>query len=181
MTINNAYAVPSWIGTTPYNADSLGLQASEVWLAGESDERQLLDAVLCPAGEWRVSVVGDVTLAAYWGSKGNKRIVSMDAPMMASFPGQVTITAKPRTGAGATAIATISPACTGYRTDFRRFVVHPGGAPIPLEPIWAFYQALTASVLTVRGTAVNVPALARFPLITGTSLDSGAGYLEFTP
>jgi hypothetical protein len=181
MTINNAFVVPSEIQTTPYNPSSLALQASEEWLAGQTDQRQLVDAVLNDAGAWRVSIVGDVVISATWGSKGTRKLVQMDAPLIASFPGQVTITAVPRTSAGARAVATLAPSWTGYLTDFRRLLVHPGGAAIPFEPDWSHYHALTASVVNVRATAVAVPALSRIPLISGSELVSGAGYLEFTP
>jgi hypothetical protein len=181
MTINDALVVPSWIEGRPYNPDTLGLQAREEWAAGETEGRPVVDAQLNTSGAWRVSIVGDVVLSAKWGSKGTKHLTNMDAPLMGVFPGQVSITAAPRTSDGASCIVTLAPAWTGYLTDFRRFIVHPGGAPTPLEPVWSHYQALTASVIDVRGTAVAVPALSRMPLVSGSSHVSGAGYLEYTP
>lgn len=180
---NRQFAQPPWaiVPTSPYNPETLGLQARQEWNAGETDERPVVDAQLNESGAWRVSVVGDLVLSATWGSRANKFLVNMDAPCMAVFPGQVTITARPRTSGGATCLTTLAPAWTGYLTDFRRLTVHPGGGPVPLEEIWSHYQALTASVVDVRGTNVNVPALSRLPLISGSSLVSGAGYLEYTP
>lgn len=181
--MNRQFAQPPWgiVPTSPYNPETLGIQSRETWLPGETDERPVIDAQLNESGAWRVSVVGDLVLSASWGSKTSKALTNMDAPCMAVFPGQVTITARPRTSGGATCLTTLAPAWTGYLTDFRRLTVHPGGGPVPLEEIWSHYQALTASVVDVRGTNVNVPALSRLPLISGSSLVSGAGYLEYTP
>jgi hypothetical protein len=179
MTINNAMVVPAWSGAgQSSNADSFGFQAREVWVAGETDSRPILSCMAHQGGSWRVSVVGDLTIDAIWGSLGTRRLVTMDTPLVATFAGKVDLSARPRTDQGASAIVTVAPAWSGELRDFRRLIV---GAGQPIEPDWSTYRALTASVVNIRGTVVNVPALSTVPLVSGSVLTSGTGYLEFTP
>lgn len=176
--INNAYVVPPPAGSRPYEPDRLGLQASEVWSPGQTDQRAIVDAALNGAGAWRVTVVGDVVLQLAWGSNGNRREVEVDAPLVGVFAGQVTITARPREAeSGAWATATLAPSWGNDRHDVRLFVA--GALAVP--PVWSWYQALAASVVSVRGTSVNLAPGERLPLVSGSQVVSGAGYLELTP
>lgn len=175
-------AVPSALpGGHSLERAGYGLQSTEAWAAGEVDERPVIDTVPHPdAGAWRVSIVGDVTLRVEWGSGPNKTIADMDSPAAMILPGQCTVYAKPRTGAGARVRVTLAPSWSGLQHDFRRLVDATAGA-IAIDPEFGFYQALTASTVSVRGTAVAVPALAILPLVSGSTLTAGVGYLEFIP
>lgn len=179
MTINNAMVVPpAFGGGQSSNADSFGFQSRESWDVGKIDERPILSCMAHPVGgSWRVTIVGDLKVKAIWGSLGTRNLVEMDAPVIATFPGKVDIFVCPRTDQGATALVTVAPAWSGEQRDFRRLVTTPQNIPDD----FAIYRALTASVVTVRGIAVNVPALATLPLVSGSVLTSGTGYLEFTP
>lgn len=179
MTINNAMVVPpAFGGGQSSNADSYGFQSKETWEPGNTDERPVLSCMAHDAGAWRVTIVGDLIVKAIWGSLGTRNLVQMDAPVIATFPGKVDIFVRPRTGDGASALVTVAPAYSGEQRDFRRLVAGPN-LPIPAD--FAVYRALTASVVDVRGTAVAVAALATLPLVSGSVLTSGTGYLEFTP
>lgn len=174
----NMLVPPSAVQADPNPPSTWGVQSTCVWEPGDTSVLPILDARHCNEGGWRVSLVGDVKVQAVWGTMGNRRVLDFDAPLFAQFTGQVALYVRARVvEAGARATVTLAPATSGFDNDFRRLVTDAG----PLDDAYSDYQALTASVVTIRGTAVNVPALSKVPLVSGSVLTSGVGYVRFTP
>jgi len=173
----NAYVPRGEFAADPNPPSTWGIQATCSWEAGNTRELPILDGRHCPEGGWRLTLVGDVKVKAVWGTMGNREVAEFDAPVIAQFTGQVSLYVKPRTENGAQATVSLAPATSGFENGFRRLLTTTG----PLDESYSAYQALTASVVTIRGNAVNVPALSKVPLVSGSVLTSGIGYVEFSP
>ncbi len=159
-----------------------GLQSSELWAPGEHDSRQICDMTLA-AGMWRVSVFGSqyLTLNVVFGTSKAKEIKGLRAPLRMCVAGQLAIYAAPApsdTGAfvGAHAMVTCTPV-TGARDSDARMLVT---APANLSPDAARFRALTSSSVRIDNL-IDVPIAVGnvLPLIAGSVLTLGTGYLEF--
>lgn len=153
-----------------------GTQQKATWKVGQTDARQVCDALKCDA-LWRLSVHGNVTVKISYGTQGTREI-SLQAPVVLTIPGQFTATATPNDGNGAECVVTLTQATAGARAIARRFVAAPAG-DVTLDPDAVDFFALVASTLTVSGQAVAVPALAIVPLVSGAVLHTGSGFQEF--
>ena len=149
----------------------VGEQYSAAWQAGEVDQRPLLDIVRADC-LWRVTVVGAVSLAITYGTRGTIRLSGVLAPFSADLPGSVTVLATPLR-AGASAVVTCSPV-SGSSDPVARVVVPVG--PIPVQ-VGAF-TALVPSVLTIAGQAVSLPSGQRIIVLADSDVISGAGVGE---
>lgn len=155
-----------------------GEQSTADWAAGESDDRPVLDLPL-GMSVWRIGLYGvNVVFRVVYGTKANKIIEGLASPALLSIPGQCAVYARPLDPeVAASARVTATPATAGGNSA--RYIVDTAGAA--LDPDAAHFQALTASTVTIRGIAVAVPVLGVVPLVAGSVLTAGSGYLEFNP
>lgn len=158
-----------------------GLQASETWDVGQKDERQLCDQLLA-ASLWRLSIFGSrhIEFDIQYGTSKARNIRHILPPVLLFVPGQLVVTARPLatdTGQyiGAYALVTCTP-CSSSRESEARYVMN-GPGPLPDEA--ARFRALSASVVTIADNAVPLAAGGWIPLIAGSVLTSGTGYVEF--
>jgi hypothetical protein len=155
-----------------------GTQQRAVWQPGATDARQVCDA-LKPQSLWRFSVFGRVSVTLDYGTQANRGIVNLLAPLVITIPGQFTATATPLDAEGVEAVVTLTQATAGARS-LARNVLNAGAGPALAFDLGAVsYVALTASTLTISGVAVVVPALGIVPLVSGSVLNTGAGFQEF--
>lgn len=154
-----------------------GIQQFKVWAPGNTVPEQVLDTRRADA-LWRVSAFGNVLLTLGYGTTKRRAIVDLQAPLVMTVPGQLTLTARPRDNQGATCVVTLTEATAGSISNARKFVVR-GGADVALDDGALRYFALTNSTLTISGAAVVVPALAIVPLVVGSVLTGGSGFQEF--
>ena len=156
-----------------------GTQQRAVWHAGENDERQVLDITKAQA-LWRVSLFGPFSVTIQYGTQGTHQILSLLAPVVMTFPGQVTITAKPLSAEGErVCVVTLTQATAGARSIARKLANAGAGPAVTLDPDAVDFFALNACTLTISGVAVAVPALSVVPLVSGSVLNTGAGFQEF--
>ncbi len=153
-----------------------GTQQSATWDVGDGTPRQLCD-VTKAAALWRLSVFGAVRVTIAYGTSKNRDIVRLLAPVVITLPGQFTVTAEPtNTGVGATAVVTLTQATAGALSQARKFVA---GGPVALDDGAVRFVALAAASLTISGVVVAVPTLSTVPLVAGSVLTSGSGFMEF--
>lgn len=155
-----------------------GTQQRAVWAAGQTDARQVCDA-LKPQALWRFSCFGRVSLTIDYGTQANRAILNLLAPVVLTIPGQFTATATPIDDAGAEAVVTLTQATAGARGIARRLLDAGAGPALALDVGAVSFFALNACTLTISGVAVVVPALAVVPLVAGSLLNTGAGFQEF--
>jgi hypothetical protein len=156
--------------------DRCGQQNLETWAAGDSGSRPLLE--LQPNGElWRISVVGDLLVELTWGTSSRRRLV-LDAPILADLPGFVSVIATPRTSGGATGQVTATRSSGAGPQELRRFVAGP---VLALDDQATRFVALAASTVTVRALAVVLAVGDSIPLVSGSVLTAGSGFVEYTP
>lgn len=153
-----------------------GTQVYHRWQPGETDERQVLDALKTSA-LWRVSVFGRVFVRVTYGTNFTRQLL-LRAPVVMTAPGQLNLVAYPIDGAGASCEVTLTQA-TADKTNVARLLV--SGPNAPLSPSAVQFVALTASQLTIAGIATAVPALSTVPLVPDSVLVSGDGFQEFEP
>ncbi len=152
-----------------------GQQQKEVWAAADQIARPLLDAE--PNGElWRLSVIGDVLITVAWGT-GARRVLELDAPLVADLPGYVSVIAAPRTSGGATAQVTLTRSSGAGPQEMRRAILVPGA----LHDDATRFVAFVASTVTIRGVGVVLAPGESIPLVSGSVLTAGSGFQEFTP
>lgn len=154
-----------------------GIQSFRQWAAGELDARQVLDVRKADA-LWRISIVGNVIATFDYGTSHNRALLALQAPVVITIPGQVTVTATPRDDLGTTCVVTLTQATAGALSNARKFVAR-GAVDVALDEAACRYFALTASTLTISGAAVVVPALSVVPLVAGSVLTAGSGFQEF--
>lgn len=154
-----------------------GIQQFVNFLPGDVVPKQVIDTRRSEA-LWRVSVFGNVLLNLAYGTTKKREIFGLQAPLVITVPGQLTVTATPRDDAGTTCIVTLTYATAGAIANARKFVAR-AGVDVPLDAGAVRYFALTASTLTISGAAVVVPALQLVPLVAGSVLTGGSGFQEF--
>jgi hypothetical protein len=154
-----------------------GIQARHTWTAGQTDERQVIDI---PRGEflWRISIFGRVRVRVDYGTKANRHLLNLLAPVVMGIPGQCTVRAVPLDSEGAEVDATLTLA-TGTAQAQARNVVDATLAAVPFELDAVRFVALSASTASISGLLVAVPALATVPLVAGSVLLTGSGFQEF--
>lgn len=155
-----------------------GTQQAPTWLPGETDARQVCDA-LKPGALWRLSVFGRVRVTIGYGTQGTRAILRLLAPVVITLPGQFTATAEPLNAEGAACVVALTQATAGARSVARVFVDAAAGPAVALDDGAVDFWALTASTLTISGAAVAVPALSIVPLVAGSVLNTGSGFQEF--
>lgn len=166
---------PGWNGNTGV---IYGTQQFAIWKPGDVGSRQVCDAMK-PEALWRFSAFGPVRITIDYGTQGSRKLLSLQAPVVLTIPGQFTATATPLNGTGERVCAvTLTQATAGARAIARNFVDAGGGA-VALDQGAVDYWALTASTLTISGAAVAVPALSIVPLVSGSVLNTGSGFQEF--
>jgi hypothetical protein len=158
-----------------------GFQASERWpAAGQREQRQLLSAELAVC-LWRVTVIGsNVTVSLRYGTKASLVLEGLQPPLRIVVPGLVELYATPVTpDVDAEAHATLTPAHSGIgEADARIFIT--GAQNIPANAVR--FRATAASTVSIGGlSACVLTATQVIPLIEGSSLTAGSGYLEFDP
>jgi hypothetical protein len=132
---------------------------------------------------WRVTVFGPENMTAdlLYGTKANLRVSGLALPFRASVPGQVQVICKPVSAHDDEKLevrASATPATSGGLIELCSIITR-GGADVPFDPLAFRFTALTACTLTIRGTAVVVPALSSVRLVAGSVLTAGTGYQEF--
>lgn len=162
-----------------------GLQTSETWQVGQNDDRMIVDSILSPH-LWRVSVFTTswVRLDIKYGTSRGLNILDVEGPLIFYAPGQISVNAHPVPAGeqgliGGTAWATLTPVTSAGISNCRKLI---GGAqPIP-DNAARFYALDAATVQLGAGGPAVVLALGQFvPLVAGSSLVGGDGYLEFDP
>lgn len=157
-----------------------GIQALAQWPVGDAGLPVDVIDVTRATSLWLVHVEGDVLIDLTWGTKATLTLAGLSSPARFAVPGQLTVTARPRLpGPVLTEVkckVTLTPINGGSCCQIlRQFFNTPGAIP---DAAAAFF-ALSASVLTVAGVPVAVPALSRVPLSSGATLTSGDGFLEY--
>lgn len=161
---------------------SYGVQSLATWAEGESDTKQVIDTLRAGA-LWRISVFGEVLVNVHYGTQANRHILELQAPVVMTLPGQVSIevrpVAVPGEGESVSCEVTLTQATAGARPHARKLADASGGV-VALDDGAVSFTALTASTLTISGiSAVAVPALSTVPLVAGSTLDTGSGFQEF--
>lgn len=154
-----------------------GIQVFGIWAPGDVVPKDLIDVTRADA-LWRISAFGNVTLTLGYGTTRKRSIVAMQAPLVMTVPGQLTLIATPRDDLGTSCTVTLTEATAGAVSNARKFVAR-GATNVALDDGAVRYFALTASTLTISGAAVVVPALSFVPLVAGSVLTSGSGFQEF--
>lgn len=156
----------------------VGEQSSQDWRPGETDDRPVLDLPLSMS-VWRIGIFGEnVVVRVIYGTKANKQIVGLATPALLTIPGQCSIYAKPLNPEAAASVRVSATPATAGASSCRYIAVGPN---LALDPDAAFFRALTASTVTIRGTAVALAVLDVVPLVSGSVLTAGSGYVEFNP
>lgn len=174
---------PAW--ETPHGSGNVGekygTQSRGSWATNDDQEKPIVDA-LRSVSLWRVSVLGPVLLRISYGTSSFREFVDIETPMVGSFPGQVTIYARPAEvdrDEPVECTVTLTPA-TAALSQIRKIHV-AGGIANPFDDGAIRFTALTASTLNISGNVVAVPALSSVPLVSGATLTLGTGYQEFEP
>lgn len=163
-----------------------GTQAKQRWTVAERDERQLLSAMRAPC-LWRVTLHGEnVVFRVSFGTSSNIVIANIQAPARFWVAGSCDVYAQPfafyEEPQEAHAEVTCTPATSGGSAIMRQ---RTNIAPFAFDPNAARFVALSASVVSVgpglTSVNVNLNPTESVPLTAGSSLVSGAGYLEFEP
>jgi len=158
-----------------------GIQRIGTWKAGENKPLDLIDEILAP-NLWRVTAFGPENMKAdlLYGTSATIRASGLALPLRVSVPGQVALICYPVSEEHETleVRVTVTPATSGGLIELCSIVTRVG-ADVPLDPNAFRFTALTASTLTIRGTAVVVSALSSVRLVAGSVLTGGTGYQEF--
>jgi hypothetical protein len=163
-----------------------GIQAKQFWPVTERDERQILSCLRAPH-LWRVTLHGEnVVFRVSFGTSSNIVIAELQAPSRFWVAGSCDVYAQPfafyEEPQTAHAEVTCTPATSGGSAIMRQ---RSRIAPFAFDPNAARFVALDASVVSVgpglQSVNVNLNPTESVPLTAGSSLVSGAGYLEFEP
>ena len=150
----------------------------------DAKEKQIIDTGQPTPYLWRVSIFGEgILLRIVYGSRATlARLDAVRTPFVGTFPGKVTIYARPlnpEVPAAVTATPTLTMASAG-RSEMRALIDATGGA-VAFHADAVRFIALQASTATIAGVAVAVAALATVPLVAGSTLLTGVGFQEFEP
>lgn len=155
----------------------LGQQQAAAWAAGEGGFKPIL-TVEPAASLWRVSVFGDLLLRVQWGTSSTNTVENIAAPLIAAFPGRVTVEGQPRDVQTATiASCTLTPATAGGFGSFKQFQTAAG----PISPFAVRATAITAANLTIQGQAVALAVGDSIPLTSNSALVAGVIIADLLP
>jgi hypothetical protein len=169
-------AQPPPLGSVGNTGGVYGTQSSKVWAPGDVTPIQVCD-VLKATALWRFSAFGRVRIHISYGTRANRQLIALQAPVVITLPGQFTATATPIDDQGAECRVTLTQATAGARSQARKLATGPEN----LADDAIDFVALNACTLTIAGVAVAVPALGVVPLVAGSVLNSGNGFQEFEP
>jgi hypothetical protein len=156
-----------------------GTQQKAVWLPGARlDAREVLD-LKKPEALWRVSVFGRVLVRINYGTLAARQISNLRTPIVITVPGQCTVTAQPLDDEGTICIVTATQATAGARSIARQLVGTTAPTDLLFDEGAVDFFALTASSLVISGSVVAVPALSVVPLVAGSRLTNGSGFVEY--
>jgi hypothetical protein len=155
-----------------------GTQNEQVWAAGQTDRRGIIDATR-KAGLYRLTLLGhNVLCNVRYGTNATLQLVNLRAPVVLTLPGQVGVSCQPIDGAGAAISATLVRVTAASIQHARRRLA---GAVAINEAAVSFFT-LEACSLTIDGQNYPaVPAFTRVPLIQPAALVTGSGFEEFDP
>lgn len=153
-----------------------GTQNEQEWRAGEVDQRGIIDATR-KAGLYRLTLVGrNVSCNIRYGTNATLDLVGMRTPLVLTLPGQVGVSAKPLSDAGAAVSATLVRVTAASSQQALRYRNTAGA----FDPAVAAFFTLEACSVTIDGHAyAAVPAFTRIPLIQPATFVSGSGFEEF--
>lgn len=175
VPVSGTAAAPPPQGMVGNTGVIYGTQVFRQWAPGDTSEKQVLDVAAKSSALYRISVFGRVVLKVIYGTQKTREILRLQAPVVMTIPGQITIIATPLDANGATCEVTLTQATAGARGIARLLAT----GPVNLSNDAVAYTALTASNLTISGIVTAVPALATVPLVAGSVLNSGDGFQEF--
>ena len=149
--------------------EQYGIQSTCNWQANDNRRQALIDVLRAP-NLWRVSVFGDVVLKITWGTGAGFIAENVQTPLVATFPGSVTIEATPKNPATPTeASATLTEATGAGESKFAQLIQGPANLVAQVVRV----TALNACVLNVGGVAVALNAGDLLPIISNTTVTSG--------
>lgn len=162
-----------------------GIQSSEQWQAGESDNRQIIDARL-PVKMWRVSLFGSewMRFNILYGSSRGIDIKGLQGPVVFYSPGQIAVYAEPAQAGqlgflAGYAYGTLTAVNNAGVTIARKQI---GGAQAIPDNAARFVALDNASILLgTSGTLINLTQGQTLSLTAGSRLTGGDGFLEFEP
>lgn len=153
-----------------------GTQSKQVWNPGERDTRPMCDLQRA-SHSWRVCVYGEnVRVTVRYGTLATKVIENLRTPVQITVPGQcnVEVTA---VADGAHAEITATASTSGRLDGARQLVTGPN---LALHPdATRFFATGPSTIALPSGPAVVLAALQELPLVAGSTLTAGDGYLEF--
>lgn len=163
-----------------------GIQSKQSWLASESDDRPLVSQMRAPH-LWRVCIYGEnVSVDISYGTAGgNKFIRNLRTPIRVTLPGSCDVYARPipqEIPKPAHAEVTCTPVTSGCCDSECRKIVS-GNVNLDADAV-RFVALENSSVQlgqTFESITVALTALQEVPLIAGSVLVSGGGFLEFEP
>lgn len=152
-----------------------GQQFSHQWRPGDESVQVMVDVTRAQC-LWRVSVVGDVLVHVSYGTTAEQELPPLLAPLVATFPGQLTISARPRDfRLGATAKATLVPVSAPLvEPKLRHFVDAREGA-VDLDPHTVAITGQRFGRLELNDIEVRLPMNRTVPVTTRARLLRGAG------
>jgi hypothetical protein len=159
-------------GGEPYE----GTQNEQLWVAGEVDQRGIIDASR-KSSLYRLTLIGrNVAATIRYGTNATLLLTGMRTPLVLTLPGQVGVSAKPLSGDGAEISATLVRVTAASAQVGRRFRNTAG----TFDPEVVAFYTLEACSITIDGHAyAAVPAFTRVPLIQPATFVSGSGLEEF--
>lgn len=159
-------------GGEPYE----GTQNEQAWKPGEVDQRGIIDGTR-KAGLYRLTLVGvNVSCSIRYGTNATLELTGMRTPLVLTLPGNVGVSAKPLSDAGAELSATLVRVTASSTQQARRYRNTAG----LFDPGVTSFFTLEACSMTIDGHAyAAVPAFTRIPLIQPATLVAGSGLEEF--
>ncbi len=162
-------------GSEPYE----GIQNEQLWRAGETDSRGIIDATRKP-GLYRLTLSGsNVEISLRYGTNATLLLTALRPPIAVTIPGQCGVSAKPISGGDGASISATLVRVTASSTPNLRRKRSTAGA---IAPEVAAFFTLEPCSITIDGVNYPVvPAFTRIPLIQPSLLVSGSGFEEFDP
>ncbi len=159
-------------GGEPYE----GTQNEQEWKAGEVDQRGIIDGVR-KGGLYRLTLVGvNVSCTLRYGTNATLELYGMRTPLILTLPGNIGVSAKPLSDAGASISATLVRVTASSAQQGRRYRKDAGA----FDPgVSSFFTYELCSMVIDGNPYPNVPAFTRIPLIQPAILVSGSGLEEF--
>lgn len=155
-----------------------GTQNEQIWTPGLVDQRGIVDGMR-KAGLYRLTLIGvNVSCGIRYGTNATLYLAAMRPPIVLTLPGQVSVSARPLSDAGASISATLVRVTASSAQLGRRFRNVAG----VFDPEVVSFYTLEACSMTIDGHAyAAVPAFTRVPLIQPSALVSGSGLEEIDP